>query len=668
MRAICGCPHHDGRCPCTCPGYEPPEDDEGRRMNHPYYQDDQVTLYHGDALDVLAELPDRSVDAVVCDPPYELEFMGKKWDGSGIAFDVEMWEQCLRVLKPGGHLLAFGGSRTWHRMTVAIEDAGFEIRDSIAWLNGSGFPKSLDVSKAIDKAAGAEREVVGSKLDRPGYHLSEPGKTNGVLGSGHGLHVDPDARLKASQITAPATDAAKQWQGWGTALKPSYEPVCVAVKPYGVTDILDAIGSHITRLEDECRPPANGAARSSAPTPADSQEVRADSAPESAATPHEGEQARTTPTGAAAGSSAATDTSAFELEGETCWNTVTSWRACWDELYDLTSTSTTSTASSLTTDLRTLWSSIASLTVTSTPDSPTPRLTSSSTASAVDSLFAATVLRSRATLALSAPESATASTQPSPQGAGGRNTAFEPIVVARKPLVGTVAANVLEHGTGALNIDACRIGTSGGGTHCGNRNADGKCLGHGDAGKSQSGATFHADESAEPAGRWPTNVVLDEAQAAELDAQTGYQRDGTHVGRNRDGSAHTNEIYGARKNDTRDGGYGGGGGGSRFFPVFKYQAKAPAMERPGYVNEDGNKVAHNTVKPLDLMRWLVRLVTPPNGVVLDPFAGSGTTAEACIHEHKRCITIEREADYLPLIVARLSKPIEVGFDFGDAAS
>ncbi|QNJ58637.1 hypothetical protein SEA_CACTUS_102 [Mycobacterium phage Cactus] len=106
-----------------------------------------VLIHLGDCRDILAELEDASVDSIVTDPPYELGFMGKKWDGSGIAFDVEMWEQCLRVLKPGGHLLAFGGSRTWHRLTVAIEDAGFEIRDSIAWLYGSGFPKSLDVSR-----------------------------------------------------------------------------------------------------------------------------------------------------------------------------------------------------------------------------------------------------------------------------------------------------------------------------------------------------------------------------------------------------------------------------------------------------------------------------------------------------------------------------------------
>jgi DNA modification methylase len=146
-----------------------------------YYSDDSVTMYHGDCIEVLATLPAASVDAVVCDPPYGLEFMGKEWDSFNARAD-----ECLRVLKPGGHLLAFGGTRTYHRLACAVEDAGFEIRDSISWLYGSGFPKSLDVSKAIDKAAGAEREVVGSPDrsgdqraigGRPGATEVPPGRT-----------------------------------------------------------------------------------------------------------------------------------------------------------------------------------------------------------------------------------------------------------------------------------------------------------------------------------------------------------------------------------------------------------------------------------------------------------------------------------------------------------
>jgi len=170
-------------------------------------------LYLGDCLFWLAMMPDNSVDAVVTDPPYGLSFMGKKWD-----YDVPseaIWRECLRVLKPGGHLLAFAGTRTQHRMAVRIEDAGFEIRDMIAWVYGSGFPKSLDVSKAIDKAAGVEREVIGVA-----------GKSGSVRNSMAG-----DFAGGEYMATAPATDAARQWQGWGTALKPALEPITVARKP-----------------------------------------------------------------------------------------------------------------------------------------------------------------------------------------------------------------------------------------------------------------------------------------------------------------------------------------------------------------------------------------------------------------------------------------------------
>lgn len=405
-----------------------------------------VLIHLGDCRDILAELEDASVDSIVTDPPYELGFMGKKWDGSGIAFDVEMWEQCLRVLKPGGHLLAFGGTRTWHRLTVAIEDAGFEIRDSIAWLYGSGFPKSLDVSKAIDKAAGAEREVIGKSA----RHVSgKPGqRTEGLNGSS----TFAETVGMGAYITAPATEAARQWQGWGTALKP----------------------------------------------------------------------------------------------------------------------------------------------------------------------------------------------------------AFEPIVVARKPLVGTVAANVLEHGTGALNIDACRTEYEQGGSLATNPSLRSGISG-GNGGHIFPTETGRRVVTPHASGRWPTNVVLDEAQAAELDAQSGTLKSGLmRAGTKR--AARDGVVYGRLDEDAspRDT-YADSGGASRFFPVFKYQAKAPTKERPSYVNEDGNKVAHSTVKPLALMRWLVKLVTPPGGVVLDPFAGSGTTVEACLLEKFRCIAIENEPDYIPLIEQRLER-------------
>ena len=191
------------------------------------------TLHHGDCLDVLKTLPDCSVDSIVTDPPYGLSFMGKRWDYDVPA--IEIWAECLRVLKPGGHLLAFAGTRTQHRMAVRIEDAGFEIRDLIAWVYSMGFPKSLDVSKAIDKAAGEDREVLGvaSRSNAPGQVTN---KVNWV-------------RDVEYNITAPATEAAKQWQGWGTALKPALETVTFASKPYTDEQERDIIKSNLFRLE-----------------------------------------------------------------------------------------------------------------------------------------------------------------------------------------------------------------------------------------------------------------------------------------------------------------------------------------------------------------------------------------------------------------------------------
>jgi DNA modification methylase len=401
------------------------------------HEDGRVALWHGNCRDVLPTLSACSVDAVVCDPPYELGFMGRVWDASGIAYDVAMWAECLRVLKPGGHLLAFGGTRTSHRLTCAIEDAGFEIRDTITWLYGSGFPKSLDVAKAIDKAAGAEREVVGQRTD---HDITRNGYASRLGNITRDVHA------------GPATAEAARWDGWGTALKP----------------------------------------------------------------------------------------------------------------------------------------------------------------------------------------------------------ASEPIVVARKPLAGTVAQTVFTYGTGALNIDACRVTTTDAlvtfDRVAGDRSREDWRTGTGVNRRQKNGG-----------GRWPSNVVLTHAQGpdggdacaagcvpgcpvAELDAQSGVL------------STHGGGTPGARRGDTQDWRFQAGttvadsGGASRFFSTFRYETKADTAQRPR-----AGMVAHPTVKPLALMRWLVRLVTRPGGVVLDPFAGSGTTGEAARLEGARAVLIEQEDDYLPLILDRLTR-------------
>jgi hypothetical protein len=239
-------------------------------VSGPVFEGGGVRVFLGDCLEVMRELPDASVHAVVTDPPYGIGVHGHEWDvparrirgaagerGGGrvahydhgksivttrpagtavrgrnqpvwVRRGARQWaRECFRVLKPGGHLLAFGGSRTWHRLAAGVEDAGFELRDSIAWLYGSGFPKSLDVSKAIDAAAGAEREVVG-----PGQWAAVRGTERGATQGASTVARRAGYNMKAApDVTAPATDAARQWEGWGTALKPAFEPIVVARKP-----------------------------------------------------------------------------------------------------------------------------------------------------------------------------------------------------------------------------------------------------------------------------------------------------------------------------------------------------------------------------------------------------------------------------------------------------
>ena len=187
-------------------------------------------LLRGNCLELLKTLPDESVDSVVTDPPYEIAFMGRGWDNSGIAFNPAVWAECLRVLKPGGHLLAFGASRTYHRIAVAIEDAGFEIRDSIHWVYGSGFPKSMDISKAIDKQAGELSHEGKSMID----------KSTGIM------TLVPSITPSAYVRPEPVTEGAKQWLGWGTALKPAHEPVVVARKPVSEKTVAQNVLKHGT--------------------------------------------------------------------------------------------------------------------------------------------------------------------------------------------------------------------------------------------------------------------------------------------------------------------------------------------------------------------------------------------------------------------------------------
>jgi DNA methylase len=415
----------------------------------PYWSDGQVTLYQGDCLDVLAGMEAGSADAIVTDPPGAIGFMGRDWDGDRggrdkwIGWLAERMEQAARVLKPGGHALVWALPRTSGWTQIALEDAGFEVRDSIAHIFGSGFPKSVDVSKAIDKAAGAEREITGvSQFASRKPHGTWTGEVYGDE-PGHG---------QGPSVTAPATEDAARWEGWGTALKPAHE----------------------------------------------------------------------------------------------VW-----------------------------------W-------------------------------------------------------------------------LARKPLAGTVAQNVLEHGTGGLNIDGCRVEPTGESrARVGEPSQESRYADRG----STDFAALPGTRGGDPAGRWPPNVVLGPDAAAELDRQSGVltSGDGAVNRQSAKGGARSASIGAeSRPEGTPMISYGDSGGASRFFPVFRYQAKAGSAERPRAA--DGN--AHPTVKSLPLVQWLVRLITPPGGLVLDLFAGSGPTAEACIIEGFPCVLIEKDPASCELIRIRLRKDIQ----------
>jgi DNA modification methylase len=432
-----------------------------------------VRLMHGDCRELIATLENESVASIVTDPPYELGFMGKKWDNSGIAYDVQLWTECLRVLKPGGHLLAFGGTRTYHRMASAIEDSGFEIRDSIHWLYGSGFPKSHDVSKGIDKQR-YDRDDIYKVTAWIRKARDEAGVTNRDIDAAFGF-----AGMAGHWISAKSQPAV-----------PTLDQVPPLLDVLGMTvdDIPDDIRRLLWDLNGKKGQPGENWARR--------------------------EVVGKRITGAAMSGKAT---------GEALGTGGTSFGSGQNEV----------------------------------------KITAPATHAAKQWQGWGTALK----------------------------PAHEPIVVARKPLIGTVAANVQQHGTGALNIDGARVG-------------DGQItINTFDNGaKPFGGAVGEPYTSRQSVGRWPANVITD----GSIDAEW-----------------------------------------VRYF----YVAKASKAERNAGLNAANT---HPTVKPLALMRYLVRLVTPPGGTVLEPFAGSGTTLMAAILEGFDAIGCELTDDYLPIIEGRIA--------------
>lgn len=457
-----------------------------------------MKLLHGDCLEVLRTLPDNSVDAVVTDPPYGLSFMGKRWDYDVPATDV--WAECLRVLKPGGHLLAFAGTRTQHRMAVRIEDAGFEIRDMIAWVYGSGFPKSMDVSKAIDKVRDWTKvEQLNAEIKRAreesGLSIKQVGDamqaaTDGQYGAWYHRGGHMFFETGRSLPSRPEWEHLRRVLPIASEFQDAYNEAERAVITKKIASRSDD-GSWASNV-------GGGMFR-----------------------PGDREYVITAP---------ATE-AARQWQG---WGTAL-------------------------------------------------------------------------------------------------KPALEPITVARKPLIGTVAENVLAHGTGAINVDGCRVGTEGG-TAKGSKPEG--------AGNGIYGAGLHGacDIKQLDAGRWPANLIHDGDAAADLLADAArFFYCAKASKRDRDeGLEGFADVTPGEMTNREDGSAG---------------LNNP---RAGAGRTGGGKNIHPTVKPTDLMRYLCRLVTPPDGVVLDPFMGSGSTGKAARLEGFDFIGIEREAEYLAIAQARIT--------------
>jgi len=577
------------------------------------------------------------LDSCVTDPPYGIAFMGRTWDNGQRAFAADFWREVFRVLKPGAHLVAFGGTRSYHRLASAIEDAGFEIRDQLAWVYGTGFPKSLDVSKAIDKAAGAAPEISGPRRCADGRaRLAERQPSRAAKWGGLTAHGGVDI--------VPATPAALTWSGWGTALKPSYEPLCLARKPLVFWGEYAIIGSYLESLEAQLWSivPANFAGRFSASSHLGLRKAMFGFVQSDA------EAQRSTQ----AALSGLMDMSQFESALISSLNTVSSWNESWAEGSAPASTSITETELSTTINLITLKSSLSKITPESIILAHRSGRWSTANASNAESIFNASALRLRSILELSALAPAIAREADSSLDAGARPL-WEPICLARKPLSErTVAANVLRWGTGAINIDACRI--AGEAPSVKRRIAaakSGKCGRLGNSKNHEEGRfdvnanraevlrCYLSGKESDAIGRWPANLCHDGSPEVVEAFPSPHGAGAAGYAKDREGyESSSYEITGGSVFRIGD-----SGSAARFF----YSAKASKTDRCDS--------KHPTVKPVALMRWLCRLVTPPGGLILDPFAGTGTTAEAAIRESFRAILIEREPDYCLDIARRMSR-------------
>jgi DNA modification methylase len=504
----------------------------------------QFKVYNGNCLDVLRNAPDNFADSIVCDPPYGLAFMGKKWDYD--VPSVEIWKECLRVLKPGGHLLAFGGTRTYHRLVVSIEDAGFEIRDQIQWIYGSGFPKSQNIQKE------------GLKKD---------------LCCGCETQSEHDLRPVSESDISEAFDTENES---GQVLQP-----CLSEH--------SASGQDVARAQAVAGRGQESGLEGRSNIQAQQRELR-------------GSEIRSVSAGVSSnGSEGRVRDGAPLSHGQTLGQTADANRSGTSQR----------------------------------PQHPQQSVKQSGT-----------VAGQRKPQARRSGEDCGECGKPIIPGGLGTalKPANEPICLARKPLSETtIAKNVLKHGTGGLNIDGTRVGTS-------------RPASHMDPNKFKSWKETDGNErspSNEPdlrtdIGRFPANVILDEDAAKVLDEQTGITGGGKFSksgGRNLKGESRSFGAFDQKVKNAPDN-YGDEGGASRFF----YVAKASKSDRG-----EGN--VHPTVKPIKLMEYLIKLVTPEGGIVLDPFMGSGTTGVAAVRNGFQFRGVELDEKYFHIAQARLEKEI-----------
>jgi DNA modification methylase len=610
-----------------------------------------MKLLLGDCKEKLKELEDNSIDAIVTDPPYGLSFMGKKWDYDVPSIDI--WKECLRVLKPGGYLLSFAGTRTQHRMAVNIEDAGFEIRDMIAWVYGSGFPKSLNIGKAVDKIQGNDREVSGKYVAPDGKERG--GMPNNLMDIANNQEGD----RKEHEITK----GTSQWEGWGTALKPAVESITVALKPFNTVPYCDIIEREVKELLCQLQQLAKTVVKSSKSNQADTKgelDIAQWSVEEY--------------TSIQEGLSVLMGMLQLESERTLSLNIVLSWLSILGEVLKLESKSTIEMKISLITELRTLnsleWGNI-SQSIIQAKDSQIN--IQNADVLTVIGLFIGLELKLKAIQEPFVVENAILREREKTFAPN-----LSPIIMSRKPLSEkTVAQNCLKWGVGGINIDECRVEV---------KDGDQKTRGGMTGNKSGRVGYMVKDENStfiskidDTTGRFPANFIHDGSdEVVGLFPQT------------KSGGGNKNSVN--NQEDSFLGtGFGGtgtktdwkidSGSASRFF----YCAKASKRERnigceglekkvgvgnfmaeAKWINDPrspngGYEAApskpqsnsHPTVKPIALMEYLVKLVSREGQVILDPFMGSGTTGMACKKLNREFVGIEMMPDYMEIAKARI---------------